>query len=265
MKTSTLQLIAYLILTLLLTACGSQKSSLNDTQSSDFSSRDYTGQQNRNTRISGQLADCNQFDSTSSELGGLLTSSYIPGTSQVDPETIRMRLIKAPTEITANSSYKLEMYLFGEDTQGNIISKDSPVSFKFQSLRTGVIVSNSLTEISKPVIDTVIDTIYGTNSTYTVSSFLKEHIILLENVSIQYDAISLALYPKAGGEVLTHVNFLIPQFFADPNVYANTHYSSQLQALHPNYSQRTAYLSDQAYFQNTERYCEKFHELNPSL
>ena len=251
-----------------LSACGSKKfdKSSNSTDLPSRSSSQGSG------GLNGKLSDCNGFNYPSQELSGLVTTYYENnGFSQtINPEKMRMRIIDYPQIINSSNDYKLEMYLWGEDTPGHVITRKTTVEFFMMDINNGTYLQDGFQnkifrELSKPVIEQEIDKKHGNNSGVSISEFLNGHILILKDVSMEYDAISLALYKRSGGSALNIANFLIPQFYANPNVYINTHFVSQLQEIHPNYPEKNQSLSEEAYFAKTETYCSMFKEQAPGF
>ncbi|MBT4761687.1 MAG: hypothetical protein HOO06_08335 [Bdellovibrionaceae bacterium] len=254
-----------LLFSLIIIACGGSKIANN---SEDLSSREEVT--NEDTRLSGSVAQCNGFHYPSKSMSGLLTTYVIPSTGAFDYSRIPLRLVHVPSKILTSVNYKLEMYLWGQNNGATARTRQTPVEFHIQNRYTGQFILNEDTSLPRvytsmglSLINDVVTDYDDEN--YTINNFFQKHQLLLVDVLVEYDAVVLALYPSTGGTAIDYVNFLLPPFYSDPNIYANSHDSLTLQEIHPNYPDIFNGFTEEIYQQNTEEFCKDILRENSLL
>ncbi len=257
-KHSLSLLVCSLFLFVILSACGKSKSSVstNSTNSSRITDSSII---TANTLV----ADCSGGTQSSLGLDVQLSSYYNPGTNIIQPNIIKMKLSQVPSGLTTSENVYLQFFRWYEDVPGQRVLNANPVKFYFQSKINGSFLNSSDPQdrISKAVIQNMIIAAKnnGIGDGLSVSNFLDNHLIILTEMDLQYDALSISVYNTTQGTAAQGwLDVLIPQFVSNPNTYAATHAASSLQQIHPNWAQRALNWSEQDYYNQTEKFCQKF-------
>ena len=256
------QLLIAILSSFYLAACGGSKIAKNN---ESLSSRQTSNESTLD--LSGRLADCNAFRYDSMSVKGIASAYYENGI--VNPNKINLRLLSLPTRTYQTENYKIELHLWGQENGSSPHDPQAPVQFAVQNIITGEFIRENysvkkFTEISKSVVDYIVGQ-YSSGWGITSDNFLQKHILVLYDTSISYDAINIGEYPISGGSAVNNVNFLLPQFYADPQVYINTHDSALLQEIHPLYGSLGSGWSDEVYYEQTENWCNEFMKESPSI
>lgn len=247
-----------LFIALSLSSCGSSKSTL-ATSSQTTGTTDSTSIADSNSLI----ADCNGMTNESLGLEFQLSSYYIPGTGKIAADLIRMNFSQLPSAVTTAEGQYLQIFRWYEDTPGQRNLNSSPVQFYFQSKITGKLINESEPQdrLSKAVIQNmiVLGKANGSSTGSSLTNFLQNHILILKDIALQYDALSVAVYDSGQGtSAIGWQDILIPSFYSNPATYASTHSATSLQQLHPNWNYQQYGWTEQDYFANTEKFCQKF-------
>lgn len=254
-----LALMVSLIAALFSTACGPSKSALPTSSTTQGSRLPSTPPTNGNAAV----ADCNGATNASLEMEFQLSSYYIPGTGQASMDLIRMNFSQIPGKIITSDTHYIQLYRWYEDTPGQRVLNPAPVKFYFQSRTTGKLINSDdpQDKISKAIIQNMIvmEKDRGGAAGVSLNNFFQAYVILLTAMDIQFDAMTTALYnTDKGTAAIGWQDALIPGFHSNPNTYAASHAAPSLQQLHPNWASRQSNLSEQDYFNNTEKFCQKF-------
>ncbi len=256
-------------------ACG-QTQPASTYGSSSYSSRGLTTTNTNYTTIAGaSMALCSGFDYESKSMAGLVSTYIDPNTGATDLNQVRLRITNLPTNFINASSTKIEFHLWHEQTRNNIVHAPSATGFKIQHKGSGYYVANlgdsyslvtsstqatTFTEMNSGLLKSIqsdinesISGFYGSD----LADFFDGTIFILQNVSISYQAVSMAQYPLSGGDSIESAEFIIPPFYANPNAYQQTHDSLNLLLLHPNYDIRSSGLTDDEYYQQTNTFCNE--------
>ncbi len=240
-----------------LVSCGPSKSGL-DMSSEDFSSRaDVTNPGTRNG-LPVALAECTAIATNSMGLEGNLTTFYDPFSDAYIPDLIRVQLSRVPNVLMTTNNMYLQFFAYSSTAKQGRTYGESPINIVFQNKTTGRTLNESspVTRISKATLQKMIVDKNLSSSGVTLANFLERHIVVLKDVALSYDAVTIALYDSASGsEVQQSQDVLLPAFAANPNVYALDHDSSHLQQLHPFWSLRQSGWSDEQYRKYSYNFC----------
>lgn len=252
-----LKIISLLIGTALLGACGANKASTGS-GSSDLSSRSVP-EETGPTVSEGTLADCNGFTNTGMNMAGAVSTFYNPSTNAYIPQYIRFRFTQAPLEVATSSRY-IQFFRWGIDSNNNRIYNSTPAPIYFQLISNGQYINSTPeTTISKNTIQRLITNNNLAAQGITVDTFLSKVFLVLDGMSLEYDAMSVAVYDSSSGSsTIGYSDVLLPSFSANPNTYAKLHPNTNLQILHPNWDIRTSGYTDSQYFYRTETFCRAF-------
>lgn len=240
----------------LVTACGASKSGGKST-STDLASRDNpsNGSSNggSNTKV---YAECTPIKENNADIEGRLTTFYHPTSGAFYPEYIRLKFDRLPAEVTTTSTHYMQLFKWYIDASGKRKYATSSVGFYFQ-LKSNKKYLNStpLNVISKATLQNII-TDNGIGSSVTLTNFFDKVILVLEGMSLNYDAVAFALYDESKGTTaIASVDSLLPAFSANPNTYASEHSSSTLRELHPFWSYRNGNHTDEQYRNESLNHC----------
>lgn len=239
----------------LFNACGAHKAGVSS--SADFSSRSNPDDQNISD--GGLITECSGFDLKKIALSGATTTYY---NSQGAPVTdlIRLRIRSYPLPIINKSTYYLQFFRWGYTSGGQRVENTQATPLWFQVISTGQYLNTSAeTRISRNVIAKLITDNNLSQQGITPDNFLERVMVVLDDVSLDYDAVTVGLFDSAvGTTALNYESILLPAFSANPNTYAKLHPQTELQILHPNYSIKNQALSDAAFLDQAEKACENF-------
>lgn len=248
MKRTVIQILALMLLGWALTGCGATKTITGDT-SQDLSSRIDLGDED--IEIDGYAAECVAFNESDMNLNGVLTTYYDPTYGYIG-DWVRLNLNSVPDEIDSDTNHYLQFFLWGE-SGSSLVTDETPVRLFFQNIQTGQWLNSDeeVTQISKNVIQSLIAE--NDLSNMSVDQFISTHMVLLTGVDLEWDALMTIHYD--GSTYIDHTNALVPAFFADPNKYAETHFSTALIETHPLYDRRNSGLTDEQFYGVTQGWC----------
>jgi predicted small secreted protein len=229
MKTKTLIKISVLISALVLSACGTSKSTATGTTES--ASRVEVDS-------AKPLASCNQMSKA-----GLMTmniANVIGSDGKANQDWVKIKFTSVDASISS-TGYFLRLYKWR--VINNSVQLDSvPLSVYAYSLSSGQATSNPSTGIY-------------TNSINSQTGFMVK---LNDDLANPYQVIKVVAY-KSDGTVIDNQNVLIPQFFASPADYKlnsdGTVRADLLQQLHPLYGQDVTGWSFSQMQQVFDQYC----------
>ncbi|MCB0422890.1 MAG: hypothetical protein KDD61_17955 [Bdellovibrionales bacterium] len=253
----TMKFSLILLVGLMLSACGASKTTQRS-GSVDLSSRGNpstgdTGSSGGGTSLTGILTECNGINEEGLE--GNLTTYYDPMSGQFLETYIRMTITKALAAMGTDSSSYVQIFrwyidetntrrvnetptklYFIQRGKGQAINRDTPATYLSGSMISGLISKYNLSGI-------------------TASNFYDNFIVVLGDIGLTYDAITVAVYDSATNKAKKTIDILVPAFSADPNEYAITHPSGLLQNLHPNWSEREGGFTTHQYKSMAEQPC----------
>ncbi|MDZ4082522.1 MAG: hypothetical protein U1E10_06285 [Bdellovibrionales bacterium] len=246
--TRPVRVMMILMLLALLSACGSKVTPRASTLYSgsgptDLSTISPTGD--------GQ-AECSMFDSTSTRLGGKVTTYYYNGVLQEDK--VRVRVTSLVEAFDTNSNYYIQAFRW--KVVGGSPSLDStPLQFSFEKG------SGSSSPISSPMSSingTTMAQIRTANSlggSGAVDFFAKTTMVV-SGVDYNWQSMKLVVYDGSTtpATVVGQADFLLPVIQANPNRYALTH-DSVLNNMHPFWNQRTQTLTESEWANRASSFC----------
>lgn len=256
MKTLT-KILILLLFALSIVGCGASKST-NRPASADLSSRGnpntgHTGSSAGGTSYTGVLTECNGFNKDGLE--GNLTTYYDPGTGQFVETYIRMTIKKALAAMATDSRSYVQIYRWHVDDSNTRRVNNTPTKLYFIQRGTGQAINRDApaTHLSGSTISELISK-YNLSGV-TPSNFYDKFIVVLGDIGLTYDAITIAVYDRSTNEATKTIDMLLPAFSADPNEYATTHPSGILQNLHPNWSEKDGGFTAHQYKTMAEQAC----------
>ena len=249
-------LIGLVILGSFIMGCGSSKTPLNNNSASNSS---RLPDSTLASDLDGPISNCGGAANDSLDLSFQMSTYVVPSTNQVLVDYIRMNFAKVPSKIFNTNTTYIQMFKWLSESTGDRVVNDKAIGFYFQNRQTGKIINPSepQTRISQAVIKNMMALAQETGATnLSVDGFLKQHILILTGMSLEYDAISVAVYDSSNSsDAIGFQDALIPSFYANPNDYEATHASLDLQELHPNWSYRSSNLTDEQFHANAQAYC----------
>jgi hypothetical protein len=193
---------------------------------------------------------CNMFDSSSFTLSGRVTS-YVDYNNQVQEDKSRIRITNMSAKLDQTSTVYIKMFRWKAEGTDPVQLDSNPVTFTIESAGSvGIALSDPLTSLSSAGI-AKIRSDKGVSGT-TMMDFFNNTVIAVQGVDYNWDALKLVVYD--GSTVLGQVDFLLPVFAANPNVYANDH-APALQKLHPLWSDRALTLTESQWQARTQNFC----------
>lgn len=245
---SIIKLLMFMLLSSYLMGCGSQKVQTDNSTSIDSDSFEVPAEY--------KVADCHDF--SSSDIYGITTSYYL--NQEVDFTRVNLRVFDWPAEITDSDEYKIEFYIWREDSSGQLFTRSQPVTFTLQNLSNGQFINTQFNYLSTTAVKKIISD-NGLN--VSVEEFLRNHKIILSDLESDgqmYHAVTMGVYSnvQSSSSAVKSVSFLLPHVPAHPKIYRAYHENNSLIQLHPNYDLIDSNLTDQQYFDRTEEYCTKF-------
>jgi hypothetical protein len=238
------------LLLALLSACGSEVTTRSS--SNLFSTSGPTPSALIGTSGSGE-AQCSGFDSTSTRLGGRVTTYYNNGVLQEDK--VRVRITSLVDAFATNSNYYIQAFRWKIGASGSAELDSTPVQFNFER---GTGASSPMTADVTSVSNTGISAYRTANGIAgtTPVEFFANTTMVVKGVDWNWQALKIVVYDGTASPatVVGQSDFLLPTFQANPNVYAASH-SSILAVLHPFYSQRSSVLSESEWAARSTSYC----------
>lgn len=258
MKTQSfyLKLTLVLVTTALLSACGASKDSANYDSSSRINLVDI------NTAADGTnrpLAYCNQATNTQLSLA---VSTYQDGET-VSLTRMNAKVLKIPTSFAQNKTY-LEFHKY-------MISKTGVKSWGTERLAAHIysIADGKLLASNKKYLYWAdLQSAAAKLGVSTPEQFFKKTriVIELDDVSGDYDALSVIYYDNEDNSVISQLDALIPVFDADPARYAvendgqtTSTRSLTLQNLHPFKNQTNQGWTAQNYQTKANEFCSPIY------
>jgi hypothetical protein len=193
---------------------------------------------------------CNMFDSSSFTLSGRV-SSYIDINNQLQEDRSRIRISNMSAKFDQTSTVYFQIFRWKAEGTDPVQLDSNPVTFTIESAgAAGIALSDPMTSLSSAAIAKIRTDkgIYGTS----MMDFFNNTVIAVQGVDYNWDALKLVVYD--GATVLGQVDFLLPVFAANPNVYATDH-APVLQKLHPLWSDRGLTLTEAQWQQRTQSFC----------
>lgn len=248
MESKSVRIVMILMLLALLSACGSK---VTPRSSALFSGSGPTGLSPISPTGDGQ-AECSMFDSTSTRLGGKVTTYYYNGVLQEDK--VRVRVTSLVEAFDTNSSYYIQAFRW--KVVGGSPSLDSTaLQFSFEK-GTG-----SASTISSPMSSingTTMAQIRTANSLGGSGAvdFFNKTTMVVSGVDYNWQAMKIVVYDGSNtpATVVGQADFLLPVIQANPNRYALTH-DSILNNMHPFWNQRTQTLTESEWANRTASFC----------
>ena len=211
------------------------------------------------------VGDCNGFISSSGNLSGIAIA-FTNQDGSIDFNQVPFRFVDVPSEIVSGYQYKIQFYLWKEDSIGQIEDRSEPVEFIFQNRITGDFLSQTiLTDYSKGQIESIIEQ-YALG--ISVSTFIKNYNLIFTGVEKDnkiYQAMAAALYKANSTTAVSTTSFLLPPFPADPNIYEALHTNQTLIQLHPNWPRKDSGNSESAFKSLLDGFCAEYMDPNPEL
>lgn len=243
-----LRVSAILMVLALLSACGSNVS---PRSSALYSGSGPTTDASLLDASGAGEAQCSMFDSTSTRLGGRVTTYYYDGVLQEDK--VRVRITSLVENFDSNSNLYIQMFRWKINAAGAAELDSTPVQFQFEK-GTGSAspISSLTTSISSAGVASLrsANNISGTTSL----EFFANTTMVVNAVDYNWHALKVVIYDGSSNQQVGSADFLLPIFHANPNRYALSH-APTLNALHPFYAQRTTQLSESAWAARAQSYC----------
>ncbi|MDX9731929.1 MAG: hypothetical protein RBT63_09175 [Bdellovibrionales bacterium] len=193
-------------------------------------------------------AECLPFDSTSTRLGGRVTTYYYNGVLQEDK--VRVRITSLVEAFDSNAAYQIQMFRWR--STGGVTEIDStPLQFYFEKgAGSASAISSTLTSMNATALANI-RTQNSLGGSTAVDLFSKTTLVV-NGVDYNWHALKIVVYN--GTDVVGESNFLLLVIQANPNRYAQTH-DAVLNGLHPYWSQRTLVLSESDWASRSRSYC----------
>ncbi|MCB0342848.1 MAG: hypothetical protein H6626_00515 [Pseudobdellovibrionaceae bacterium] len=211
----------------------------------------------------GLLAECNAFSDQVTELNGQISTYYDPLTGQYAPTIIRLHLESYPEAIVNSDNYYVQFFRWAEDIPGNRVTNSRPVSFYFVQEGSGMTISaqTPVNKISKATINNLIQEFSLNISGTTTDNFLDRFLIIMTDMSMQYDAVKMAVYDDSqGSSAIAYYDVLLPPFSANPANYNALHKATALQALHPLQHLINSGATDVEFYNYSKEMCAGFFQ-----
>lgn len=231
----TQKVLLVIVMMALLSACGSQ------TQSTDQSSTNTT----LATDLSGKaIAYCTSEKNVSSELG-IKAMAFLTGAGAIDPSRVRVRLSKVPSAFST-SDMSVEFYKWTATAEGYVSLDSSPLDFYVRNARNsfqriGYRISSfdpSKTEIKYDYLSASdIQEIVSYNNMEVGTGNTSRHLnnnmdasqatsffaqtdfeIVLNDAARAYKALRVVIRSSTGS-VIVEEDVLLPEFYADVAAY----------------------------------------------
>lgn len=197
-------------------------------------------------------AECSMFDSTSTRLGGKVTTYYYNGVLQEDK--VRVRVTSLVEAFDTNSNYFIQAFRW--KVVGGSPSLDSTaLQFSFEKG------SGSSSPISSPMSSingTTMAQIRTANSLGGSGAvdFFNKTTMVVSGVDYNWQSMKIVVYDGSTtpATVVGQADFLLPVIQANPNRYALTH-DSVLNNMHPFWNQRTQTLTESEWANRASSFC----------
>jgi len=205
---------------------------------------------------SDEILECSPFYNSNMEVRGIFRTFRRPDTGASINDYMYLNLAQWPAEISASNDHFMQFFrITGDNGFREVNPASAPIFFIHKG--TGQILNeaNPVSNISKAVFDNMINQFGLASSGVTSSNFLSSFAPVLKNISLEYDAIIMAIYDQTNNnQVVGSIDVLLPAFHANPNTYANTHVDF-LNRMHPLYDRRNSGLIDIGFKSEGERLC----------
>jgi hypothetical protein len=244
-QTKTFRISALVLLLALLSACGSKVTPRADQLYSGSGPTPSTPVVN--PAGAGQ-AQCSLFDSSSTRLGGKVTTYYYNGIIQEDK--VRVRITSLVENFDADANYYIQAFRW-KVVGGTSEIDETPLQF---TLEKG---AGSASPISEPISSLNGTKIAQLRSSASISGtgavdFFSKTTMVVSGVDYNWQAMKIVVYN--GTKVVGQADFLLPVFEANPNRYAATHHAT-LNSLHPFWAQRSQTLSESEWASRSQSFC----------
>lgn len=248
MESKPTRIVMILMLLALLSACGSK---VTPRSAALYSGSGPTDLSTISPTGDGQ-AECSMFDSTSTRLGGKVTTYYYNGVLQEDK--VRVRVTSLVEAFDTNSNYYIQAFRW--KVVGGSPSLDStPLQFTFEK-GTG-----SASPISAPfssISGTTMAQIRTANNLGGSGAvdFFSKTTMVVSGVDYNWQAMKIVVYDggTTPATVVGQADFLLPVIQANPNRYASTH-DALLNTMHPFWSQRSQTLTELEWSNRASSFC----------
>lgn len=198
-------------------------------------------------------AQCTIFDSTTTRLGGRVTTYYYNDVLQEDK--VRVRLTTLPENFDTNSNLYVQAFRWKVGAGGAAELDPTPVQFRFER-GTGSVepISQVASTLSSQTAATV-RTAANISGAGTLDLMSKTTMVI-SGVDYNWQALKFVVYDSSvtPARVVGQADLLLPVFQANPNRYILSH-SQTLNVLHPFYSQRSQSLSETEWGNRTQSFC----------
>ncbi len=249
-KNFYLKLTLLLVVTAMMTACGANKGSANNY---DSSSRLTTPDLTTTNTTDRPLAYCNQ--ASNSQIA-TATSTYQDGET-ISLTRINLKITKIPAYFSQNQNY-IEFHKYMVSSTGNKIWGSERLMFSVYSIADG----KSLASGKEFLYWTDLQRAAQSLGVSTPEQFFKKAriVIELDDSTGDYDVVSAFYYNQADNTVVSQLDSLIPVFDADPAKYAvekdGSSRHSSLQALHPFKAYASQGWTSQVYQTKAAEFCK---------
>lgn len=243
-----LRISAILMVLALLSACGSN---MTTRSSALYSGSGPTTDTSLLDSSGAGEAQCSMFDSTSTRLGGRVTTYYYNGELQEDK--VRVRITSLLENFDSNSNLYIQLFRWKIGASGAAELDSTPVQFQFEKGTGSASPISSLTTSISSAGVASLRTANGIAGT-TSLEFFANTTMVVNAVDYNWQALKVVVYDGSTNQAVGSTDFLLPIFHANPNRYALTH-STILNQIHPFYSQRTTSLSESGWAARAQSYC----------
>ncbi len=246
--TKPVRLALIMMLLALLSACGSKVTPRNAALDSGSGPTNLT----TISPTGDGEAECSMFDSTSTRLGGKVTTYYYNSVLQEDK--VRVRVTSLVEAFDTNANYYIQAFRW--KVVGGTASLDStPLQFSFEK-GTGSTspISSAMSSISGTTM-AQIRTANSLGGSGAVDFFSKTTMVV-SGVDYNWQAMKLVIYDSSTtpAKVVGQADFLLPVIQANPNRYEKTH-DALLNEMHPFWSQRSQSMSESEWSNRASSFC----------
>ncbi|RME17063.1 MAG: hypothetical protein D6797_03230 [Bdellovibrio sp.] len=249
----------FIFLALFLLACTDQRPSGFATSSSTSRAFFRTPQANPSSPNSpqGPVATCNKYESPDWSLK--IHSFFDPATLAPVPTTIAL-FLKPPQSLLRGETY-IQIYRWFEDIPGQEQLNPQPVKIVFAtqgafSLGGGPLnATQPLTALSKDSINKAIKDYNLSVFNISLENFFQKMALFMLEMDLRYKAIRVALYNSQTNQPVQIVNLLLPDFLANPDIFASQN-TPHLQSIHPFNHLRGSGATNEQYRSYAQELCQ---------